>query len=281
MLNNFFLIYANNSFIDDSDNLYKILDEIKSSLSIKNEGFIDDSFGFIFDNIIAFAKDNDPEIADQRRATIINQWINSSKKNEHYKENNITYTIIQKALQKMPKSKYLDIAYEAVYKYRNGYCEDKDFGCCLINNINLDELLQKHNLKPNTRLMCFECHQLLFVDLMHALSQGQYSDLISSHFIHQKKIIPRSSIKEMTSYKGHSLFSLLKNSYTCVGLDLEISKNGNLKQTHFLNFTGLFQCDDFNRGDSFNDFMTQLIGYSLTEFIIKNDLRKLKYWENK
>jgi CRISPR/Cas system CSM-associated protein Csm2 small subunit len=61
MLESFFLKYANNSFIEDIENLHKIFTEIISS--IDRIEFPINIKEFLFNNIIAFAKDNDPEIA--------------------------------------------------------------------------------------------------------------------------------------------------------------------------------------------------------------------------
>ena len=69
MLNGFFLTYANNSFQENPDNLYKVFYEIYDYLH-PDQLIEINPLDFFLKHVIAFAKDNNPRKADSRRSKL-------------------------------------------------------------------------------------------------------------------------------------------------------------------------------------------------------------------
>jgi hypothetical protein len=157
MLDEFFIIYSNNSFISDPFNLLIICDEIHSSLHKRYK----DLFSFhipIFNDIIRLTEINDPEKGRAHR----DKMARLTGK-EHFTD-------------------YFATSYEAVYGYRNGYCEKNYYGCRAANSIDSKALLKEHELPTDIQLKCYQCNQLRFTSLLSRLVRGEYEKLISSYF---------------------------------------------------------------------------------------------------
>lgn len=131
MLENFFLTYANYSLRDDPENLHKIFEEILPYVEKKEDISKDPYLLWLIEDVIDLARFNDPEIAKEYQK--------------------------KKKTRPLPDNWLRDVAYEAVYKYRGGYCEQR---CFDQYGIDLPELIRKSGLTGNERLKCYECYQL-------------------------------------------------------------------------------------------------------------------------
>ena len=141
MLENLFITYANHSFRDNPKSLHVVFDKIFSAVL---HDFPKTVAKTIIKNIISLSKENHPKIA---------------------------------AKQRTEEDGYLfDVAYEAVYRYRDGYCENecyKELGFRPIEII-------KTKYPDIGQLKCCECNQLYGVSLLTKLAQEQtnnYEDM--------------------------------------------------------------------------------------------------------
>jgi len=256
MLENFFLTYANYSFREKPDNLWLIHQEIEDSEigppmhSVARK--------FIFENVIEFREDKDVKIAKLNKQKKIEEQIKIGGYDElEFKE-------------------YINVAFEAVYDFRNYGCER-----CFYQDIK--EVLEMNNLSPYTKPYCLECNQLRFIGLLSSLVSGQYNILVSSYIstsnINSVGGYELTPIQEVNSRYFQELISLAS---VCFKVNVYIDETGKLKKSSYI--WNSFLTDPslplYYRGDRFHTFINSLLGFSLSEFIINNDLRLLKRCKN-
>jgi len=252
MLENFFLTYANNSFRENPENLYKIQDEILSCL---DKGVIDYSrrlVKFQFDMIIEMAKSNDSN----------KSWEKSKK--------------IQKQLEKstIDETEYYQYVYLLEQAYLYVY-PDPVFTGCLIghceNPANMKRFLKDHVLKSNVKLKCYECRQLQFISLLSALVNGEYEQLIKLNPKipqdlddggNKKWLDFLKSNRSLRSINALFLSSLINSAYSFVNSAIKSDEKGKLFIEHSFNFNGMP--------------IFSMLGYSLSQFIMNKDIKKLK-----
>ncbi|MDY6987956.1 MAG: hypothetical protein SWQ30_07845 [Thermodesulfobacteriota bacterium] len=258
MIEDIFLAYANNSFRDDPKNVFKVFGEILPCVSPDRVGIHSGYLNYLLDRLVFFANCNGPEEAKSpQEVHPIYQYFHLD-----------------------------DIAYEAVYAYRNGFCENPEDGCRWSREWNLDQLRRK-GLIGEDRLKCFECVQLRFIDVLSDIVEGkEYLDLMGSIVVDDKwQSLLRSwghsyRIGERVRTTGN-LERMLTEASHCVSMELELGNNGPEKR-FYVNTTDLFKgkaladTEEVDFRFVFVDFMSGIAGYSLAEFLTKNDRRKLK-----
>jgi len=265
MLDTLFLTYANHSFKDDPENLNKLFNKIFPFVSNNEIPAMTTQCKYIIDNIISFTKDNDPKVADKHREEIISRLMKQGVLN------------LEKPL--------LDIAFEAVYRYRDGYCE---YGCLADNGIDLSKTPKKSGLKGDERLKCHECRQLHFISILSDIASGK----------HYETMIPKKSTitidKEGTEiYKHNGLpfphkignnvelptdnqltfETYIEKAYDCVGMEIGITNKGELESRPFVSLRNLTDVVPPPRYPfiKFSDYLISLVGYSLTKFLLGKD----------
>jgi len=264
MLDNLFLAYANHSFKDDPKNLYKVFNEIFPFIP-NNEIPAKTQCEYIIDHIISFAKDNDPKIADKHRKEIISHLVKQGVLN------------LEEPL--------LDIAFEAVYRYRDGYCESGS-GCFTEDGIDLSEIPKKSGFKGDKRLKCHECRQLHFISILSDITDGK----------HYETMIPKKSTitidKEDIKIHNGSLFpykigdkielpsdnqltfeTYVEKAYDCVSMEANVTNSGELEIKPFVSLRNLTNVVPPPRYPfiKFPDYLISLLGYSLAEFLLGKD----------
>ncbi len=257
MLNNLFIIYANNSLRDNPENIYKIFGEIYPYF---NPDTLDqkETLNLFGSYLIDFTQTNDPKKAEKLRK-------------EYY--GNISDLEI-------------DIAYESVYNYRDGYCPKK---CIEYYGPYLAETAQKWEYGGDKRLKCIECRQLFFRDLLFQLANGEnfrglkYPNVIDEKQYkawqrYHKKFRGKTKVKigDRTT-GGFGFKSYIDQAFDCVGQKIHLSDNGQLEKTTFIEWKNLFGVfSSYPLNTRFNDFITSLVGFSLTDFLLNNEREKLK-----
>jgi hypothetical protein len=253
MLEHLFLDYANYSLRDDPENLLEVFNEILGCQEVKTWSRIVEG---IVKDIIRYARLNDPKKADEQR-----------KKDK--KEN--------------PPSPWLkDIAFEAVYKYRKG-CSER---CSNYSHIDYGELLRRSGLSDKERLKCYECSQLIYIDYLSRFARGgRMKDMMEYKGIEtadDEAKFPRYKIGEYVKVDSDFEKRYLRPAYRCAQREAYITYKGKLSRYDFLGITDLVE-DRGNavRETQFADYLDGLVGYSLTEFLLKNDERKIRNDERK
>jgi hypothetical protein len=144
-----------------------------------------------------------------------------------------------------------NIAFDGVFGYRNGYCERK----CLDRTVKREVLGKKRFLGPG-RLKCYECDQLYFRSLMDGIVEGlKYKDIGPCRDLETLILNAYGGLK-----KGIVIFAEKE------------STGKELKEVVF------FLQDGYELGDrNFSQLILgQFVAFSLTEFLLHNDRRKLK-----
>lgn len=237
MLDDLFIFYANNSFRENPENLYKVFDKI--NFSRRPYSFIDHTFMTPFiEKLITFSKDNDVKIADKRR-------------NELYAD-----PIFKRQF-------YIDIAYNAVYRYRNGYCPVE---CINYYGTNFAKIAESLEYGGNRRLKCFECWQIYFRSLLAKLITG----------INLKTQSVASTI--LIDYKdvGDKADVFINNAYDSFKQQVLLFNDGELHRWPYFDDNNLFGENSVYPINRFNEFLAGLIGCSLINFLLKNEREKLK-----
>lgn len=234
MLENLFITYANELFRENLESFNKVFAEIHPHLT-PNQIFNKRDFDFFLELIKIFSGFNDPKLANE------------------YREE-------QKA--KCPVFKdYFDAAYEANYRYREGFCPKK---CIEFVGHHLARTAKKLNYGGDIHLKCIECRQFYFRDLL-------------------SKIIAKEEFeKTVQNYnKIHTSAGLnhyLRASYRYIRGEIILSEKGIFEKKDYVDAGELFgeASPVIPLRDRFDDFLTSLVGYSLTKFLLKNERSKLK-----
>lgn len=257
MLDTIFLTYANNSFMDNPKNLKKVFNEIW------------------------------PVIDSMRGQQMVKKIINDVI---YYHLSKETYLDIYKTLEKFKRDCNdwcpRTISFAAVYGYLNNSCEQF---CRKYGRYCYDVMIKQKNSVKDERLKCVECEQIAFVNMLSEIASGKpYRDTMRKHVLTQKDIDQGIWIsKEITLEPGMEvpialygdLFWMIQNAYSCVQdraslIGDIIEKSCYISAEKYLLINERESYEDLR--DKFNDFIRSIIGYSLVEFLINNDRRKLK-----
>lgn len=267
MIEHFFLTYANNSFLNDPNNLYKIHSEITTSFQKhRYEDFKLQKF--IITLIVKFAKQNDPREARKW----MKQLFHRGDTKIHGADNRVWLLF-----------DLVNVSYNAVYGYnvcnigyKYGNCGTKLGSCKYYLAINYSGLLKEHELESSARLKCYECHQLRFVSFLSSLTKGGYLGLVRpfNKLGAQKK----SDLFKLSEHFRNVIYlkRIVKHAYDGIETTLELDENGKLKQISLVDKEKLLYKDSpYPRITKFNDYIFSLVGYSLTEFMKNIGLKKL------
>ena len=260
MLENLFINYANYPLRNNLENIRIIFEDIFSCAEPgRSAGKIFSKW--LIDGIVELSRLNDPKIAKEALKTI-------------KKEREIFTNVY-------------DVAYEAIYMYRNKFCEKE---CFETYGIDYDEVLKKNGLSSDVRLKCYECYQLNYINhLSELVLMGNLKDMIE-FFIMDKDTyhtIPKKTLDELNikigdrnrvSASGSFENLYLRDAYGCMRVEGEITDDGELKKSHFLDLTNLVHEANsaYPLKTRFIDVLNSLVGFSLTEFLLNNDPKKIK-----
>lgn len=262
MLDNLFLTYANKSFRDNPKNLKKVFYEIWSLV--------------------------DRKVAHVTTKLIIDYVIN-------YYLSKKTYLDLYKTLKKSRRgrkdfSEHTAIAFAAVYGYLGNDCEQI---CRSDQRYCYDVMIKHKNSVKNERLKCIECEQLAFVNILSEIALGKsYWDTVRQHALTQAEIdqgiwISKTTIlkpgMEIPDTQHGDLYWMMQNAYSCILCRASMKGDDIIEKSYCLSVEKHFfihggeQYIDLRH--KFNDFIRSVVGYSLAEFLINNDRRKLKKCE--
>jgi hypothetical protein len=262
MLDDLFIFYANNSFRENPENLYKLFDKIYFSMSpasIINKTLMP---SFI-EKLITFSRDNDVKIADKRR-------------NELHADPFLTGLFD------------IDIAYNAVYRYRNGYCPVE---CIKFYGSNFAEIAENLEYGGNRRLKCFECWQIYFRSLLAKLISGinlvelGFPQEINVEDIIKKQSVISTILKDYSAvgtvlidYKdvGDKNDVFISNGYDSFTENVMVVNDFELHRTTYMSDYNLFGENSVYPRNRFNEYIAGLVGYSLINFMLENERGKLK-----
>ena len=263
MLETLFLDYANNSLREDPRNLLEICAEIlafdeQSGSPILVSRTELTNLMTLIESVVEMGKINDPKLAARYR---------NKMKKAH------------------PEDKDLyDSAFEAGYQYQGGHCQEK----CVAFGMEYDQILKRAGLGADERLKCYECYQINYVNFLSRLAEthdlkdgaqwlhGVVPDLKGLHGVDPVAIVRLDTSFEM-------LF--LGLAYEFVKTRVAIFDDGDLGEkiyvappwTHeslHIRPASVPQPPRFHRVP-FIQWLSGLVGYSLSEFLLNNDLKKL------
>jgi len=154
-----FLAYANHSLKDNPKNLHKIFDSIEHHITMPNVSRT--YIRSMVDTIIELSEHNDPKII---------------KKNKPIPEEELRFSerdnvSILDSISDMKT--IISIATDAVYGYRNGFCENR----CYQRDLMIQKFGEDIFSGPE-RPKCYECNQIFFTHMLSILVEGrEYSQI--------------------------------------------------------------------------------------------------------
>jgi hypothetical protein len=232
-----FLAYANHSLRDNPENFYKIFEQIEH---------------YFFIDPIAKVKGLSPRLVK----TLVKQILRFVKSESDDRGRIVSLPKLdtdREPFDAFDKNTF-EIACEAVYAYRDNYCEDECFWKYR------SKIFGKKLFSGPNRLKCYECGQLAFIHMLSDLVQGkEYDDMFD--FVRLLNILPLHIGSRVVSASEGSPFQLK----LIRDIVLEPDPVFGLGKGRFGNCKFMLQ-----------DFLEKIISYSLTEFLINNDRRKLK-----
>jgi len=243
MIENIFLTYANNSLRDNPEIFYEIIEYFKTLEFIQ-----------ITNKVVSSVTG---EISEKGLLTgIIKYFVELVKCDDLQKAIKIRETTKFLENEKFIDDEFFQIAYQAVFGYSDGYCEDEDG--CYYSNVR-HNILGFNKFDGTDRIKCYECDQLFFKYMLNGIVKGkEYSDiglgLLGTFLINANK-----------QFKKH------------VNI-VSSSSNSPFKETlqeSVVYMPGVYTGENYKASFS-STFLGDIIGYSLTEFLLKNDRRKLK-----
>ena len=266
MIQDLFLAYANHSFRESSENLRTVFEAILEHVSPdppEYEGIKVEPLGDLrtrtkqlVDEIIYFASLKDAKFAEKRLKT-----------------------------ERKKQPLLADHAFEIVYGYRTDSCE----GCIWIGKN--PGLFKQKGLVDTTEINCLECAQLTFICVLLNIVEGkEYKDMmLRDPFKMDERVkniyndIARGEREFMVgdAYRaGRSFLDLLETVHDNVVIKTVI-RNNQLRRETMFDMRGLLP-NEFSRythytpRHRFELFLNSVMGFSLVEFLLNNDRRKLK-----
>lgn len=226
MIQDIFLTYANHSLKDNPEILYGIFEEFTKSL---HEVFLPDKISDIIKEFAIFVKCDDLKIADDEFRRKVRRVKSLWDKN------------------------CLKMAFNGVYGYRNGYCEEDCY-----KGLAKRDVLGKRRFRGPHRLKCYECEQLFFRHMLAEIADGkEYQDIAGGQLVH---------------------YLINAHTFIMVGADVVPASSDSLfKQDIKLAFSFAPRDIDEPYTSSFSRiFLDSMVVYSLIEFLRRTDRRLLK-----
>jgi hypothetical protein len=245
-----FLVYANLLFKDDPNNLKSISAAIKDF-----EMYNLDRIGFNYERQkeIAYPAEN-PNILSGDLDPIVDEIIRLSDLGEHHAMMENDAQRHGQAIKFIPQN-WHNIAYAAAYRHNDIDPDGKAVTCesCLYYEGRRGLSFMSEPRK------CFECDQMAFIRMLDQLIEGRELD-------------------ELPEFRD---YLQARNRAAINIVDFDISKDDSFKKSlrRYVSFDTLkhFGKNDFDHNQyAFSSFLMIFVGYSLTEFLINNDRRKLK-----
>jgi len=256
--NKIFLTYANNSFRENFNNVYKLIKAIRSFQQAK----IDDiGFNFTTDHFSLDRRGCTYELPfflpDSELENIVHKMERLSKLGQRE-------AMMEHVMRNDGPPIQIDlhnIAYTAVYRYDDNILDDEFKSCedCLyFIGRRPDILLECYEYGcsgfiERTQLKCYECDYLGFIQMIDRIIDGDeyhsttefhdYLDARNRSAISVVGEINDSTLKQYTSFSTKSFFHEKKSVYLLY---------------------------------AFSNFLKIFVGYSLIEFLLNTDRRKLK-----
>lgn len=236
-----FLTYINNSLIEDPENFYKIFNEIK--YHFRSSPYFESVYtraGPVIKIIIAIAKYRNPQIINIVRKEIEKDYLSESKPEDW-----------------VTKRRF-EVAAEAVYGYRDGYCEKK----CLWRTLRKG-ILPDHAFNGDKRINCYECMQLYFLGILGYIVRGvEYSD------------IPGFSSFITNGYKHIATTVKLTHSPKATPFHTTITPR---RSFIFPDISGIMTFNKSEIKELFNnEFLKGVVSYSLVEFLLQDEKNRKK-----
>ena len=268
MLEKLFLVYANLSLRENIENLHEIFEEIYPHIAHDIDGiFLDHTRKFV-DILVSFSEFEDPEEANDYRNTLISRAL--------------------PGLQEM-----VDVAYEAAFMYRNGYCEKYQMKDC---GILMRRLHSEIGIGSNQRLKCYECYQYRYIKNLNNLA----GIILRKQFHAERKKADSFTLNEeevhlLNDWAGMRHFKIgdvfddhsdsfywlnFRDAYEFVKPEIWMASEADqiITKAYKLHIAGLVGRNrDITR--RFNTFMQSIVHFSLAEFLFNGDWRKLRRCE--
>ena len=251
MFKDVFLPYANHSLKDHPQNLYRVFEAFKALRNIHIDELALKSIANVILHFITFVTCGDLQSAENIRKEVTFD--------DDYGRRDF------------------EIAFEGVYGYRGGYCEDE----CELNS-ERKAVFQAGRFTDPKRLKCYECDQLYFIEILSGLAEGEeyrhiagsglptlmanaYNGLDKVVGVH---VVPAPPSKEELRERVVDGYSLPTKPFF----------QEELREMLFLNLkTTVYR--DIQEGNAYKGifgelFLEQIVAYSLTEFLLGSDKKK-------
>ena len=239
MIEDIFLTYANNSLKEKPE---KLLDMVKE---FENQGFefgwMDEERLYRIANIFRILVNR---IDDKRVHRIHNK-----KPSTPFKYRRIDF----------------EIAYDGIYRSENGYCEK------CFENLTRTHWLGFDLFKGNNPLRCFECDQLFFKKILTCIVEGkEYAEIGPNE-------CPAAGLPNALL----NTYNEFAKSVSIVPDSIKSPFKQTMKEGTFYNCYSLHQYEEASNGGFVKGLFTRVFFYSfamysLVEFLLNNDRRKLK-----
>jgi len=273
--NDIFLTYANNSFIKDPENIYKVFKAIRCFeqealkdiriIDVLHEpiGFLPGDLNSIIDEIINLAKCGSRKAMEIHAAREAGggsvDLINEIKRWPH------------------TSLECHNAAYNAVY--RN--CTECDYNV-------VDDRMVFHE---DGSLKCYECDQLEFISIIDdIINKNEYDDIAGfQHYLHarNKNVVSLVDISnsDLRSWgetyftangKPIASYTERKNRFSKDKKPTSLNERRWFSTYNFFHRAACIESPSINLKHTFSEFLMVFVGYSLIEFLLNTDRRKLK-----
>jgi hypothetical protein len=280
MLDNFFLLYANKLFKDNSKYLIELFQELieQKQNKYKEAGIYNEydevRLEVIAHNICIFSDCSDFDSALKKKDKI------KTKTQELFENKRWDLT---------NSSKYVDLSFEAVFFYRYGWCDGTwhENGSCIGYHSDKYDF----GLDDNVRLKCHECRQLFFRHMLMEFVSGKeflevdlknldnypYATLLDKEWV-DENFPEEKSVVVIDTASPESFHHYVSAAYDCVEI-YGVSTKRHVQKVESFSLTNLFddQRSIYPLYTRFNDFLISVVSYSLVEFLRKNNDKKLKF----
>jgi len=260
-LRNLFLDYANLPLLNNPENIRLLFSNVMPHFEGLQNKYLDTVIG----DIIFFSSIN-----DYREIVAVDKQLKSDKK-------------------ALAFGHCHRIAFEAVHGYLYGFCERycNTYVCSDFRN------MAARYKRLGIRLKCHECEQLVYISRLADLAAGKsYRDMEEYVIIdqnlyeqyeiwhRQRSITPEYKVGDKDKVSSWGNFSwMIENAYDIIEPKIILNEDDHFDKILLLRFEDFHERPDSNYKYRFNDFLRKIISYSLVEFLINENRKKLKRCE--
>lgn len=283
MPDKFFLLYANNLFKDDPKNLKMVfqgfIEQRKNMYKI--HGIYNEWEGvqleYLAETIDVFSNCSDFDSALKLKDKI------KSKAQLEKKSRDLKNAFLK------DHDNYVDVAFEAVFFYKTGWCHGTwpENGSCIGYQSDRHDFC----LDDKIRLKCHECRQLFFRGMLmdfvsnegflvmdlKKINDYPFASLLDETWVNEN--FPGvDSVIALDSGNPASFDHYVSEAYNCVEIRAHTMTNKHIVKEELFALTNLFndELSIYPVYTRFNDYFISIVSHSLVEFLRKNDLNKLK-----